>query len=571
MRLLALIFIFLAPQALSAEPNAVIEATGEDLAYLDVQLRPKGGKELLRFQFRGTEGLVSEAITLPEDGADYEITAFDAAGRATHSGKGSIRPLLAGDRPRQLPLPTTDQEKDKGGGLVVSVSRERMVLEAFASDAPDNFIVDLQVLDPSGNPLKLDPGDIKWGLTDPTHFEILDLKERFQAQLRAKDTFPKPFKWCDVPTKVVACLPNSSCKAIRFCPDPWVTISGGATHTCALTRSGAALCWGSNDQGELGSPTTTSCTPGSKCSDRPQRVVCPAGAPCRFTHIAAGVTLTVAIDTNGDAWWWGRGLPVHNKVTATLAGSPVGFTSGAAGYGHGCAISSGRSEVWCWGTNAFGESGLPKSNTEVPHTAPARVLAPMKFRKVVAGGEHTCGISSGGTDIVCWGRDDENQTEGQNSTPFPTATGPFFFQHFGGLTPILDVAASPNSTCVTLGNNNGVRCWGAHIWRNVVPFGSPDQLAAGFDHVCAISAQQARCVGANAWGELGIGTQMLQSAPVAVNSPPAQLDKISAGDSHTCGITPGGDAYCWGKNLSGQLGNGTNGFGLFVPTLVPGQ
>ena len=95
--LLALILIILSPQAFSAlsEPNAVLEASGEGLAYLDVQLRPKGGKEPLGLRFKGDKGLIVGGIALPSDsGADYEITAFDEAGRARYSGKGSIPALL---------------------------------------------------------------------------------------------------------------------------------------------------------------------------------------------------------------------------------------------------------------------------------------------------------------------------------------------------------------------------------------------------------------------------------------------------------------------------------------------
>ena len=569
-RLLTFVLIAFSLQAFSAEPNAFIEASGEDLAYLSVQLRPKGDKELLEFKFRADDGSVSEGITLPrEGGADYEITAFDTEGRVTYSGKGSIPPFSAIDRPLRVGLPSTDKEDVKGDGLVVSLSRERLLLDAFESGEPNNYIVDLQPLDAGGNPLKLDPNDIKWGLTDPTHFELLPLKDRFQARLVPKDTFPVLIKLCDVPPVVVACTTSGLCKAIRVCPDPFVMVSAGGSHTCGLTKSGAALCWGLNNEGQLGSTTTNACnsavTLTSLCSTRPQRVVCPPGAPCRFSHISVGQTLTVAIDTNGDAWWWGRGSPNHNKVTATLAGNQVSFSTSAAGYGHGCAISSGRSEVWCWGTNAHGETGAPPSSTEVPHTAPVRALVPMKFRKVVAGGEHTCGIGSGGVDIVCWGRDDENQTRGPNSSQI----GQFFFQHFGGLTPILDVATSSNKTCVILGNNNGVRCWGATVLLNVTPFGNPEHMAAGFGHVCATSNQQASCVGTNNWGELGTGTMTLSTTPVPVKAPPALYANIAAGDSHSCGLTPDGDIACWGSNVWGQVGTGAATYSVKDPTKVP--
>ena len=126
----------------------------------------------------------------------------------------------------------------------------------------------------------------------------------------------------------------------------------------------------------------------------------------------------------------------------TRAATRSRFTQVAAGYGHACAISQGRSEIWCWGTNAYGEAGLPaRTPYEVPDWAPTRVLAPIAFKKIVAGGEHTCAIGSTGVDVVCFGRDDfgVNQTKGTSYTQFPAGTGQFYFQQFGGLTSILDV------------------------------------------------------------------------------------------------------------------------------------
>jgi len=35
------------------------------------------------------------------------------------------------------------------------------------------------------------------------------------------------------------------------------------------------------------------------------------------------------------------------------------------------------------------------------------------------------------------------------------------------------------------------------------------------------------------------------------------FDSLTAGYEHTCGLTPGGVAYCWGVNTLGELGDGT--------------
>jgi alpha-tubulin suppressor-like RCC1 family protein len=549
--------------------NTVIETTGAGLARLEVLLSASGSNEPLRYEFKGSDGSIAGGIALPGDvPAEYTITAFDAADKATHTGKGSIPGLARNDRPLVLPLPPTGE----GEGLLVSLTRERLVLDVKQSPESNEATVRLQAFDPQGNPMRLNPDDLRWGLTDPRYFNLLPRPDRYEVALVPKD-FPTLIKLCEFGTQVFACLPNTHCKVVRVCIDPWTTISVGGAHTCGLTQAGVAYCWGSNTQGELGAPTTASCssatTFSSQCSTRPLRVACPTGAPCRFTQISAGQTLTTAIDTNGDAWWWGRGAPDHHKVSATLAGSAVKFTLVAAGFGHGCAISQSRSEIWCWGANGFGEAGAPKTTLDVPDSAPVRVMVPLTFKKIVAGGEHTCAIGATGVDVVCWGRDDQKQTSGPNSTQAPaTGTGPYFFQHFGGLTPIVDVAASQSSTCVVLGAGNGVKCWGEHSILNVTPFGAAERVTAGFGHVCATLNQQAKCVGTNNWGELGIGSSMLQTAPVAVKTPPALYSVLSAGDSHTCGVTPDGDAFCWGNNLSGQVGNGTASYSIKEPTKV---
>jgi len=45
---------------------------------------------------------------------------------------------------------------------------------------------------------------------------------------------------------------------------------------------------------------------------------------------------------------------------------------------------------------------------------------------------------------------------------------------------------------------------------------------------------------------------------------------ISAGMVHACSLTRAGDAYCWGTNKDGQLGNGSKNDSV-RPTLVAFQ
>jgi len=45
---------------------------------------------------------------------------------------------------------------------------------------------------------------------------------------------------------------------------------------------------------------------------------------------------------------------------------------------------------------------------------------------------------------------------------------------------------------------------------------------------------------------------------------------ISGGGHHSCAITTGGKAYCWGENDNGQLGTGHT-TGTDAPVLVANQ
>jgi alpha-tubulin suppressor-like RCC1 family protein len=104
-----------------------------------------------------------------------------------------------------------------------------------------------------------------------------------------------------------------------------------------------------------------------------------------------------------------------------------------------------------------------------------------------------------------------------------------------------------------------------------------DSVASGYDHSCAVTiTSDAYCWGNNVLGQLGDGSfiQRVQPTPVFGISPAgtriAFASQIAAGESHTCVRTPPGTVFCWGDNTSGQVGNANLGTLHPFPSVVPG-
>jgi alpha-tubulin suppressor-like RCC1 family protein/ligand-binding sensor domain-containing protein len=84
-------------------------------------------------------------------------------------------------------------------------------------------------------------------------------------------------------------------------------------------------------------------------------------------------------------------------------------------------------------------------------------------------------------------------------------------------------------------------------------------IHAGHEFSCALSSNgEAYCWGANDSGQLGDGTRVDALTPVKVNMSAYTFDahfkQIDVGYDHACGTTGGGSIYCWGSNDYGKLG-----------------
>jgi alpha-tubulin suppressor-like RCC1 family protein len=82
-------------------------------------------------------------------------------------------------------------------------------------------------------------------------------------------------------------------------------------------------------------------------------------------------------------------------------------------------------------------------------------------------------------------------------------------------------------------------------------------LAVGWGHTCALAPDgRAYCWGRNASGELGDGSGVSGSVPTEVAAGARRFVALTAGSAHTCGLTTQGQVFCWGQNTFGQLGDG---------------
>jgi alpha-tubulin suppressor-like RCC1 family protein len=103
--------------------------------------------------------------------------------------------------------------------------------------------------------------------------------------------------------------------------------------------------------------------------------------------------------------------------------------------------------------------------------------------------------------------------------------------------------------------------------------GSFKEVVASTSHTCGLSqAGKVFCWGFNGYGVLGIGT-VDDTYPGESNPEPVEVQAekrftaLFSGGAHTCALTNDGDAYCWGANWGGGLGDGTTE-NRSLPTLV---
>jgi alpha-tubulin suppressor-like RCC1 family protein len=329
-----------------------------------------------------------------------------------------------------------------------------------------------------------------------------------------------------------ACGGTNTCIKGR-CSNIVTAVAAGQFFGCGTDLGGHVLCWGSNEQAELGAaPSAADLSCGKlHCNPAPQKI----------------------------------------PTITDVAGLALGIE-------FGCAIRGTDRTVWCWGKNDWAQlghapgttgDGLCSDHTATPlidggaptvacNPVPQQITFPagVKIAQITAGWGVACALTEGtaldgGTfagDVYCWGNNGHD-TVGLSATDAGTQIPvPVKVSGFQGDVTDVRVAGDTRFACAVR-TDTSVWCWGDDFQGRigVAPGGFPSNDCAPGD--CTPTPHQVMLeappdAGADA-GDLGLAGPLLGVSHVRI------------GDATGCALKADGTIWCWGSNyFAGLADNG---------------
>src|SRR3989449_185070 len=290
---------------------------------------------------------------------------------------------------------------------------------------------------------------------------------------------------------------------------------------------------------------------------------------------AQGVTTfaDLRIDRPGSGYLPASGAGLSG-ATSTAFAVTLTFAAVTASGLHTCGFTIVTGAAYCWGANGSGQLG---DGTMTNRSSPVLVQAPagVSFAAVTGGDLHTCGLATGlSAAAYCWGGNGSGQL-GDGTTTTNRLT-PVLVLAPAGVSFAAVTGGAAHTRGLTTGLSAAAYCWGGNGSGQLGDGTKTNQLtpvlvqapagvsfaaaAAGGAHTSGgTGGGAADCWGANGRGQLGDGTTTtIRLTPVLLQAPAGvTFAAVTRAPAHTRGVTAAAAAYCWGRNVEGQLGDGT--------------
>ena len=385
----------------------------------------------------------------------------------------------------------------------------------------------------------------------------------------------------------------------------------------AVGSDGNAYAWGNNTNGQLGDGTNTNRT-------TPVKVKKPTGVPASFTYVQvnAGNSHSLAVGSDGYVYAWGNNnhgelgngssggfsnVPVR-VMDPNNAGKGLAALQVSGGGEHSLAIDA-NGKTWSWGGNYYGQLGKSANiSVYAPNPIPWQVQYPsvagtIQIMQISAGTWHSLAVDTNGR-IWAWGWNQYgqlgNSTNSGQTSPNP-APMQVAYPYSAGAVEAIQVSAGDEHS-LAVDSNGNVWAWGLNQvgqLGNSINTGSTTanpvpsqvqypksagtglktvQVSAGGGHSMAVDSKgNAWAWGLNSPGVLGDNTTTDRHSPIQVvdsakstNSagPWLHAVQVNAAFYHSLAIDSDGIARAWGNNNTGQLGNPDAGSQSLFPMPV---
>lgn len=316
------------------------------------------------------------------------------------------------------------------------------------------------------------------------------------------------------------------------CPTGYVDIAVGFEHACAVCDAGTVHCRGSNAYGALGGQSKE-----QDAGQNRQGVI--VGGLRDAKEVAAGLAFGCARVQAGRVacWGWNRRGQLGRRLSPGVEWSPEpqliaqldAVEALAAGREHLCALR--RGQVWCWGSNRYGQLGRDGGDSDEPQPV-ARIDDAVE---IAAGLDVSCARLSTG-EVACWG----DNRFGALATPEVIASHEPRFA--SSIASAVAIATDGVRSCALL-DDERVHCWGGRPHDSASAQPGHYRLASGTALLIATDQVCVRAVDSSLiCAQLHQGERASEDTSLSGRGPAKAFDAVYRGP--VCAVRSDSSVWC---------------------------